>query len=424
MTILLVPVLAGQVNAATYFDRSFAAHKALNATSVTIRVEGQFGGQKLSNVYRVAYIRPNRASVRVTEKGADRSYYVVGNKFSGFDRTNNEYLTRPAPVKATLLDRLGLALSTIDESVQPILELSVLDGLYIKFRGTKGWTKTEDAKTIRLLRYVGPEKDRVGAAFFFDKKTYLLKGATFMGGPSNVMAWRYEYGAKPKDISFRPPATALKVSSFLETRPQPSYADPIARRVAEASARAYDSLRHVELVVASSAGKHRIWMSSGRVRERQGNIDWSYANGWLTVLNLKKNRVYKGKTPYAQVPNYLQKLGLRMDPIIRQLGQRKNPMRVMLHERAKVRRIGAITDRGAMCDILQLEDSKLRVSVWVRQKDRLLQSVETRHLDENGKTVLSSTRDFQYMSLGKPLAQTVFQVGGKRKPLQLSQIGK
>lgn len=411
----------GQADVKAVLSRSLSTHRALKSSSVVVTTQTRMGGKRKVGKYEIAFIKPERLSIRVVEPGADRKYFFVGRTAHGVDRRYNEYLRRPLPPYTTLLEKSALLFKGLDDAVQTLLDVDVMSGLYDRLLMAQGWKPTSKFGLVGFEMNAGSGKTKSGATIRFDRKSFLLKEVQLTSLGSTI-TWTYDYSAAPKSISFTKPAGYIEVESFLERGPSATYLDPGAKQKAEACARAYDSLRHVELTTRNGSESSRIWFSNHRLREKQSRIDWSYGDGTLWLEDAKLKRLYKGKVSYGSVPKYLAKFGVRMDPLIRQLITRNNPIRKLLDSTAKVRSKGMLSSGGEAYDLLEVSRPELKAVLWIRSKDKLIGRIDSNNLDARGNVILTSRRDIEYVRVGSPLPASLFRYAGRPRPL--SQIKK
>jgi hypothetical protein len=389
-----------QVSPGPMFARAYRAHLAQKAATVTVNTTTVAAGGVRKAEYKIAFRRPDQARIGY----GGRVYYVLGRKAFAYDQKAQEYITRTLPARMTLVESMSFFIGSLDEAIQTALEPSNVAGLLKRFEAVPHW-KQERSK--RQLIFTSDS----GVRLAFGGNTSLLEEIR-MRANGNEMQWRFAYGP-PSSIAFRPPAGAIKVESFLEGPPKPTYETVGARELVEASARKYDTLHSGKVAVGGST----IWFAPAKIRELQQRVEWAYSDGVLTIKDRASGRVYSGKTPYSSVSNYLEKLGTLPDPAVRQLTTRRNMMRALLSSISRIKRVGDISVGGTTYQIVQIDEPLLRVSCWLRG-DRLIARVTSESLDRAGSVVTRSEREFSYSDINKAVPPKTFQIEGKALPLQ------
>ena len=99
-----------------------------------------------------------------------------------------------------------------------------------------------------------------------------------------------------------------------------------------------------------------------------------------------------------------------MDPMVRQIVSRQNPVRVMFLPGVTVRHVGEMSVGGAPGDILEYRARGANVSVVIRKDNGLIASMRTEILDPQNRVATQSQKTFLYGSVGKAVDQTAFKL--------------
>lgn len=195
------------------------------------------------------------------------------------------------------------------------------------------------------------------------------------------------------------------------------YADAKTRAAVLASVSAYAKLKSVEIRSTSSRGETILWLAPGRVRERQPLVEWTYGSHILTLRDRKKNRLYRGRAAFSDIPDYLAKLHGSMDPITRKLIRRRSPLAELIKPSIGVRLAGSVSVSRDTQQIVQLRAPGIRISCWVRRRDSLVTRIETETRDQKGRLVTRGSRTFEYRNIGKLSPAATVDLHGR--PLRL-----
>lgn len=199
--------------------------------------------------------------------------------------------------------------------------------------------------------------------------------------------------------------------------PAALYADARTRAAVMASLAAYAKLKDVEIRSVSSRGESILWLSKGRVRERQPLVEWTYVSRILTLRDRKSTRLYRGPAPFSDIPDYLARLHGSMDPISRKLIRRQSPLVELIKPAFGVRVAGSVLVAGNTQRIIQLRSAGIRISCWIRVRDSLVMRIETETRDARGNLVTRGARTFEYRNIGKPTAGSAFVLRGRARTL-------
>jgi hypothetical protein len=254
----------------------------------------------------------------------------------------------------------------------------------------------------------------------FDKGRPLIRKLDVLS-PENQAHWTFDYSAGAP-ISYMAPRSARLVSAFTVTPEPPRYASPAAQRTTRAMIDANRRFTSGTIDVEGDDGHVRISLSGRKLREDQPRLSYAYDGRVLTVVDRRRDAFYRGAAIRSTVPDLIAELRGRVDPISRQILQRRVPYEEILSPRLTVALAGQAQSGGTASDILRLTDARSRVSMFVRRDNHLVESVTSDVLDASGHSMASSTRSFRYSRLGKVSFTLIPKKGQKVLPLPKLKI--
>lgn len=407
-----VPVPAGP---AEWFESCARAHAALNAAQIQLEVRQTLNKQLTKTSYELTYIRPDRIRLRAREPeqngraASDRTFALYGDDFAAYDATVHERLARQAVPVGSIVERFSALVGKTDDVILGMLEPELLAKFMEPFRTAKGWKVSAVGGVTTLSRRSGTGGAANTTSFQFETATKRLRGMR-IGIPDGTLVWQIVYRPAPSSLTWRPPTDAPVVPSFTLRPVAPIYADAQTKRIAERSIAAYDRLRHTTFRIESTMGDGRVWISSGKVREEQPGFTYVWNNGQGAVVMKSSDTFYSGKAGLAGMIEYLARAGVRMDPLVRQIMTRQNPVRVLLVPGVRVSTVGELSISGAPGHMLRFQNDKATVTLVIRKDNGLLSSIETRINDERGVEAIRTTKLLIYDSVGSALDSKLFQL--------------
>lgn len=215
-------------------------------------------------------------------------------------------------------------------------------------------------------------------------------------------------------------ALAALAAATLASQTGPFYATPDARKLAARAIAAHAALKHARIETTSARGTSLIWLSAGRLRERQAKVEWTLSGGFLTVRDRQSGKLFRGRAQISSVAEWLGRIGRSPDPLLRQMTSSKGLVRSLIGPRMRVAS-GSIVRVGATFGLIRAEGRGLAITLWINSRS-LVERIESRSFDAQGKTVSLGERDIAYISVGTRLPDTDFLLQGKALPL--SRLGK
>jgi len=365
--------------------------------------------------FDLAYVRPNQMKLRIREpeqngRGAsDRIYALTDGKLFAYDAVVHERIERKAPTAGALSERFRAAVGPIDDLIVALVEPAQFAKFLNPFQNMGKWSTKLEGSVTTLWRSAGNGRTKSTTVLKFENQSKRLRSLT-LTLPASKLEWSISYGTAPRAIGYRPPPDAAKVASFTERPPAPRYASSKAKAVANWAMLAYDRLRHASIQIDGSQGASKIWMSGGRLREESGSIAYVWNGRTASIRDSRRRTFYSGRAGLAQLLDALGTLGSRMDPLIRQIVTRQNPVRVLFVPGVTVRHAGQMSADGVPGDILEYRARGANVSLVIRQDNGLIASMRTEVLDPQNRVATQSQRNFRYGSVGKELDAATFKL--------------
>lgn len=425
-SLVLLASTATQSTPAEWFDACVRGHVNLKSAHMTAEVRQTLSKQLTRTTYELTYVRPNQIKLRAREPeqnsraASDRTFCLRNDDFTAYDAVVHERLQRKAVPIGSLVDRFSVLVGKTDDVLVALLEPDRLEKFLVPFRNAKDWKIANSGGITSLSRQSGTGKNRNMTTFRFDTSSKRLRGMR-IGIPDGTLVWDISYGPSPKSINWRPPADAPLVPSFTLRPASANYATANARKIAERSITAYDRLRHAVFTIDGSTGRTQAWVSGGRVREETAGYTYIWGKGAGALVDRAKRTYFSGKAGLPGMIEYLARAGTRMDPVVRQIMTRNNPIRVLLTPGVRVTFIGELSIAGAQGNALRFQNSNAIVTMVLRKDNGLLASVETQILDPEQRVVMTTQRSFYYGSVGKAVEPVLFQLsaptGYRRAPL-------
>ena len=387
----------------------------MRAGSMTLNVVQKSGRSTTRSTFELSYVRPNQIKLRIREpeqngRGAsDRTYALTDGKLFAYDALVHERMERKAPTAGSLSERFRGSVGPVDDLIAAMVEPPLFNSFISPFQRMGKWNVKADGALTTLWRTAGSGKTKSTTALKFESQSKRLRALTVTLPPS-TLDWKISYGVAPRAIGYRPPSDAAKVNSFTERPPAPRYASTKAKAVANWAMLAYDRLRHASIQIDSGQGTSKIWISAGRLREETGQIAYVWNGTTASIRDARRRTFYSGRCGLARLLDALGAVGSRMDPLVRQIVSRQNPVRVLFMPGVTVRHVGQMTTDAVPGDILEYRARGATVSIVIRKDNGLIASMRTEVLDPQGRVATQSQRNFTYGSAGKALEPAVFKL--------------
>ncbi len=406
MILLIAALGIGQLKPPTLFDACVANHSKLRTYSVHIDVEGATAGKRQETQYDLAVNGPD-AMLRVREPAAegldrsDRTYLVKGSKLIAYDAVANERIQRTVNARSSAAERISSQLGRLDVSVSLALNPGDMQTFFSAFKRFPDWRTSHsgDVLTVQRLPKGSSTMFRfIGAKPLLHEVSYKDKAAWFH--------WNFDFRPGSKTV-LNVPADARSVTAFTQKEAPPKYVTKEAKSISEKMLRAYSALQNGTIDVDSDVDGHSTLLIAGkRLRENRSRFMWAYDGSTLTIKNGKTGKFYRGKAMRVILSEYVTAVGCEVDPIIRRIVAHKGPFADLFPKGATVRLVGSV---GTTADILEITSWSLKVSLFVRRDNHLIDSMESETVEHAGKVQTRSTRRFKYSHLGESAGLTRFR---------------
>lgn len=207
--------------------------------------------------------------------------------------------------------------------------------------------------------------------------------------------------------------TAITYLSMLQAKPAklaPAvFADASTRRIVEMSKKAFTGLKSAKFTISSANDKKSYSYSNGKVMGFQKGAQWAWNQKKFTLLCNKG--LFKGTMGAYNVNAWLTKVGAVPETLPIQLAAKKNPFDVLIPPGSRVRRAGTLKLDGVAVDVIEIKSDRLRVTMAIRQDNRLPADLNAVNVDKNGDVLFNSTRTIAWSQVNKPIANSAFAVG-------------
>ena len=422
-----VVLLLAPKNGQAYIDACIASGRDLSAYSVHIETNTIVPGkhERLFLDYRTS---SNRTFLHLREPGhdgqagSDRSFLLEPDQLIGYDAAANESIKRPFAGKDSSTDRLTALLGQLPDALRMVITPTFQKSFLSQFRGTSDWKISKEGPVTSLFRKVGQSQTR----FRFEGPKSLLKSVEIKLLHSSLN-WSFEYHPT-RTPSLHIPSDAIPVSSFTVQSAPPTYKSPVAKQVVDAMVQSYRTLQAGVIEVENGDHPERnckLTIGARWLREDRSTFSWAYDGTNLTILDRKTNRYYQGPAVRALIAEYIVKVGCEVDPIVPRLLQRRAPYSDLLVPQATVSHKGVIGSGDTSSDIIQVSGGNPQASLFIRQDNHLVDSIELEVVDRGGRILARSTEQFHYSGIGKMPRAIAFKIEpGSAKVLPLPEIQK
>ncbi len=226
----------------------------------------------------------------------------------------------------------------------------------------------------------------------FDAQDRLIAWAGLEGTGTGA---RYEY--RQGAVQLGPPPEVARPTNL----PMPRFADDRAKRLVERSVEAYARLRATRYV---SEGRERVEVlqEGVRFRYRTGQRTVGFDGSTLWVRE-GQGPVFRASADTRTAAIWLDRLGIQLEPVLRELVRGRNPMRLVLPPEGVAAWSGSEGRGDRSVQLVECLAPGLRLVFGVRP-DGLLDSIVVANVDAAGKVLNRSQRVYRY-SVAKPSPQ-------------------
>jgi len=422
MILLLAAFGMAPTTTSALFANCISHFSKLGNYTVHIDVKGNAPGKVQNTQYDLA-VKGSDTLLRVREPAtanldrSDRSFQLRGSKLLAYDAIAGERLQKTLVGGSPKSVLLGSLLGELDDSLKIALEPAALSSFFSRFVGFRDWHILHKNGLISVARYSG------GATtiFWFSEGTYLLKEVA-LHVKGSTLDWKYTFH-RSASTDLMIPSDARKVSSFYVREAPPKYKSPQAKAVVEKLLHAYSGLRYGKIDIQSDDGAIRLYLDGGRLREDRQHFVWAFDGKALTMRNLTTGRFYSGKAHRQILSEYITQVGGEVDPLIRRIIAHRGPYQELFPSHSTVELVGLFGTGSHLCDVINVTSVGLKVSVFVRRIDHLIESMESVTVDQHGKTQSLGNRRFTYTGIGSEPSSVKFHLDpGTSKILPLPKV--
>lgn len=198
------------------------------------------------------------------------------------------------------------------------------------------------------------------------------------------------------------------------------FADASTRRVINFSRTAYNKLKSAKFTITNGTAKKTYAFSGGKVYGHQPGAQWVWSAKKLTLLCNKG--LFRGTMGAYNVNAWLDKVGADPEILPIQLVADRNPIDNLIPPGSRVRRTGTMAFQGAACDVVEVKSSRLRVTMAIRQDNRLIADLSAVNVDKDGEPLFKSSRTITWNYVNKPIPPAQFAVGVGKTPRPIKNL--
>jgi len=285
------------------------------------------------------------------------------------------------------------------------------------FRGFRDWHVTREGNVVSL----GRSAKGTATIFRFAGAKPLLH-EVWIKLKDSELHWSYSFGSGAS-VSSRIPTDARTVSAFTVRGAPPKFATPEAEKIVQKMIKAYGALQNGMIAVESDEGNSKLILSGRRLRQDGAHFTWAYDGSVLSMRNGRSGAFYRGKAIRVILSEYVAKAGGDVDPIIRSVLAHRVPYFELFPTGASVRVVGEAGGGEHRSHIVEVATPVLKVSLFVREDNHLLDSTDSETVDRPGRVQTRHEHHFTYTHLGSTTPLSEFHLSpGIVKTLPLPSI--
>jgi hypothetical protein len=394
---LIAALLFAPPKASELFDACTANFGRMGAYTVRIQAKAAKPGLSTRVRFDLA-VQGQDALLRIREPStgimdhSDRTFMLHGKKLVAYDAVADERLQRTVSEGGSVGERLAAQLGQVDQSLNLVLGPSEMRQFFSGFRAFQDWRISHNGDTVTIERF---HKGTSAMFRFVGAHPMISEVALTAKGSTLDWAYTFQPGAT---IGLKIPSAARRVSSFTEREAPPRYKSPQARLVVERMMRAYGALRNGTIDIRSDEGNSHLILSGRCLKEIRPRCEWAYDGSVLSIHNRSTGQFYQGKAVRVILAEYVTKVGGEVDPIIRRIVSHRAPYQDLFPANGVVRLIGPVGDKA---DIIEVTTPNLKLSLFVRRDNHLLDSMESETIDRPGRVQTRNQRWFRYSHMGE-----------------------
>jgi len=213
--------------------------------------------------------------------------------------------------------------------------------------------------------------------------------------------------------------TVLILGQAKVSKPAPAvFSDSQVRRTVEQARAAFARLGSTGVTITTDGESKTYALSSGKLAARQRGSQWRFQNKSL-VLQCSKG-LFQGRMGPYNINAWLSKVGSSPEVVPIQILAKKNPVDALVIPGSRVRKVGAMQEKGVWVDLIEVKTARLKVSMGIRRDNHLFANLAAVNTDKNGETLFSSERSFTW---SKPNS-ALFNVGAGKTPKPIKSLAK
>lgn len=257
------------------------------------------------------------------------AYFVLGENPSAtvYRPDLGQYIKQDYPQIKTFAEMVRTATPSYDSFLGALLDPNGMKDFLAAFRAAGKWTETSGIGKPIKLNYV--EGFNIMELTMDGKSGRLVRA--LIANDQGRVEWTMRYSPlknrpNPADVK-----GAFEVKNFNETLAKPNA--PINRN--EAMMKIFERHEKDQVFaysISDDGVRTRIYSGPGVVGQDDGQINWIYSNGILTLQNRTIKTVFRGKASASQAIDAVANAGSRVDPILRDVMLEVNPFRGMLEQ--------------------------------------------------------------------------------------------
>lgn len=376
----------------------------------SFRVTGPFINQSVD--MRLDF-SPKQVHLEIDERQGNRTktkrFYRLERDFRAWDLNTREVVQRKLPSGADWAVRYASAAGTALPDL-PRLFLSREDAPTIlgNLRNSPNLAFTSSGGSYTLQQRNGSNLVTLTLG-----PDHLVRGLNIKTAQGNV-SWKLFY----RPVNFRtPPVGFTVVDAFTELPSPPRYLSAEAQAVGEQMLRAQANLTRGVVQVRDKNGLTRLAFDGRKFAVRGPAGEWAYDARNLDFRARGIRR--RGVARRREVPSYLEKGGLEVDPFLRPRLFGRIGFRDILPPEAKVRLAGKVSMGGKACRILESSAPGARFTAFV-SGDGLVMSLTVENIAPGGRILNRSQRDYEIISRGQALSAAEFSLRSRSgEPIRL-----
>ncbi len=214
-----------------------------------------------------------------------------------------------------------------------------------------------------------------------------------LGSGRRLSETRLAHLAPPRGAVLAPTQSLSKTEVLSPLAIRPQYENATAREVMEQMLASYDGLKRIGYEVTEAGRRTRVLLNGSRMRQDDDLVSWTYDGRIFRLFDKKTRRFAEGEAKFIEVVDAVGEAGSRVEPMGRSLAVKSNPFRLLITDRAEVRREGRMQIQGRPADIVFIKGDTGEFTIAVDQSSRRAISI----VSKAGGSDEAFTRMFRYL---------------------------